>query len=88
MNNEWSKTYKYTPPDWRYQSDAIFRNAVDILRAFLLCRLIRSAGLGGASGLNVARRHGLVAHFPEQLFRCLNELVALRQLRHPRSDLA
>ena len=53
-----------------------------------LTAAIRSAGLGGASGLNVARRHGLVAHFPEQLFRCLNELVALRRLRHPRSDLA
>jgi hypothetical protein len=27
--------------------------------------VVKAAGLGGASGLNVARRHGLVAHFPE-----------------------
>jgi hypothetical protein len=27
--------------------------------------VVKAAGLGGASGLNVARRHGLLAHFPE-----------------------
>jgi hypothetical protein len=27
--------------------------------------VVKAAGLNGASGLNVARRHGLVAHFPE-----------------------
>src|ERR1700722_15086347 len=50
--------------------------------------VVKAAGLGAASGLNVARRHRLVAHVPEQLFRRLHKRVALRRLRHPRPPLA
>ena len=47
--------------------------------------VVKAAWPSGASSLDVARRHGLVAYFPEQRFRYLDELVAFRWLRHRKS---